>query len=262
MHSKEERVINDLKYFISNNLNLAVEREYIRNAFLRPSYVSLPSGTSRFAVWEGIIEAWIRVSTMITTEYIKHYCTSPVIHVISEFAIERLELGSWAHIRNTKPPCKEKPYFQANKDDLVGSVSPLSSSVEKTIFSELNIPIDLEIAHTTKRMLIEDLMRKPREYSFQINATTDEKQNIMNGSNNKMKLELTRPVMVGNINILTASDETLTSLIRNAKAQIEEDSDMAKISAKFKAKAKDLKSVIALCLKQLDSGVVEEKPSA
>lgn len=84
----------------------------------------------------------------------------------------------------------------------------------------------------------------------------------MNGSDNKMKLELTRPVMVGDINILTASDETLTSLIRKAKAQIEEDSDMAKISAKFKAKAKDLKSVIALCLKQLDSGVVEEKPSA
>lgn len=260
MHSKEERVINDFKYFISNNLNLAVAREYIRNAFLNPSYVSLPSGTSKFAVWEGIIEDWwMRLSTKPA----KTYCTSPVIHVISEFAIERLELGSWAHIRNTKPPCKEKPYFQANKNDLVGSASPLSSSVEKTIFSDLNkhdcLPIDLEIAHTTKRMLIENSIRKPEEYYYHSIITTDEKQNIMNGTNNKMKLEITRPVMVGDINILTASDETLTLLIRNAKAQIEEDSDMAKISAKFKAKAKDLKSVIALCLKQLDAGVVEEK---
>lgn len=264
MLNKEERAIDDFKFFISNHLNLAAARV---NVISDLSAIKVNNVASNFAAWEGIIENWwMRFSTKPA----ELYCTSPVIHVISEFAIERLELGSWAHIRNTKPPCKEKPHFQANKNDLVGAVSPLSSSAKKTIFSDISkhscLPTDSASTYTVARMyqndLIEDYIRKSKEHSYQSNATTDKKQNIMNGTNNKMKLELTRPVMVGDINILTASDETLTLLIRNAKAQIEEDSDMAKISAKFKAKAKDLKSVIALCLKQLDSGVVEEKPSA
>jgi hypothetical protein len=71
-------------------------------------------------------------------------------------------------------------------------------------------------------------------------------------------MKITRPIMVGSVNILEASDDTLVSLIRKAKSQIEADKDMASISSKFKDKKKELDKVVRLCLKQLDGE--EESP--
>jgi hypothetical protein len=68
----------------------------------------------------------------------------------------------------------------------------------------------------------------------------------------KQPMKISRPVMVGNINILEASDEQLVSIIRDAKEQLKKDSDMIEISTKFQEKAKELNEVIGLCIKQLD----------
>ena len=65
-------------------------------------------------------------------------------------------------------------------------------------------------------------------------------------------MEITRPVLVGSVNILEATDAQLTQIIRDCKARIEADADMTKISTKFQEKAAELEEVITICLKQLD----------
>jgi hypothetical protein len=75
---------------------------------------------------------------------------------------------------------------------------------------------------------------------------------------NEESMKITKPIMVGSINILEASDDTLVRLIRQAKNQIEQDKDMAIMSSKFQEKKKELNKVIKLCIKQLD-GESDEK---
>lgn len=77
----------------------------------------------------------------------------------------------------------------------------------------------------------------------------------------KMSLQISRPVLIGNTNILTASDDDLVVLIREAKYQIMLDKDVAEDSIKFKAKAKELDEAITLCIAQLDkdAAIVESK---
>jgi hypothetical protein len=65
-------------------------------------------------------------------------------------------------------------------------------------------------------------------------------------------MKITRPVLVGNTNILKATDEQLTQIIRNCKDLIKDDADMTKISTKFQQKTAELEEVIKLCLEQLD----------
>lgn len=67
-----------------------------------------------------------------------------------------------------------------------------------------------------------------------------------------MDKKATHPVMIGNVNILTADDATLVTMIRDGKALIEEDKDIAAHSSKFQAKAGIIKQNINLCLEQLD----------
>lgn len=68
----------------------------------------------------------------------------------------------------------------------------------------------------------------------------------------KEDMKISRPVLIGNVDILTASDEQLTNIIRTAKQRIKDDADMAEISEKFAQKAKELNKVINLCIEQLD----------
>ena len=68
----------------------------------------------------------------------------------------------------------------------------------------------------------------------------------------KMNLTLNKPVMVGQVDILTASDETLAMIVREAQAQIKANEDLAEISANYQKKAKEIQTVIDLCVKQLD----------
>lgn len=79
--------------------------------------------------------------------------------------------------------------------------------------------------------------------------------------NKPMSLEVTRPVLVGSTDILTASDEQLVRIIREAERQIKADEDIAKRSTKFKKKAEELREVIALCIQQLDdeAAIVDKK---
>ena len=65
-------------------------------------------------------------------------------------------------------------------------------------------------------------------------------------------MKITRPVLVGNTNILKATDEQLTQIIRDCKDLIKDDADMTKISTKFQQKTAELEEVIKLCLVQLD----------
>lgn len=71
-------------------------------------------------------------------------------------------------------------------------------------------------------------------------------------------LKLTRPVLVGTTNILTAADDVLVVIIRECNTQIEKDYDMTEISSKFRTQEKELKTVIKLCLTQLDK---EDSPT-
>lgn len=73
-----------------------------------------------------------------------------------------------------------------------------------------------------------------------------------NKGDNMLQFKVSHPVMVGNINILTASDEQLTHIIRAANQKIEADKDLAKLSAKFEKQRNELYKVIALCVEQLD----------
>ena len=70
-------------------------------------------------------------------------------------------------------------------------------------------------------------------------------------------MKITRPVMVGSVNILEASDDMLVSIIRQAQDQIKIDSDIAKLSQKFMRKEGVLRGIIALCLLQLDKEAEE-----
>ena len=74
----------------------------------------------------------------------------------------------------------------------------------------------------------------------------------------ELPMKVTRPIMVGAVNILEASDEVLVMLIRKAKEKIASDKDMSESSMKFRKKEKDLNEVIKLCLAKLD-GESDEK---
>ena len=65
-------------------------------------------------------------------------------------------------------------------------------------------------------------------------------------------LTITKPIMVGDINILEASEATLAMLIREAQDQIEHNKDLAAVSAKYAKKQKTLEATITVLVKQLD----------
>ena len=65
-------------------------------------------------------------------------------------------------------------------------------------------------------------------------------------------LTVSKPVMVGNVNILEADEATLAELIREAQDQIKANEDLAEVSAKYQKKNKALETTIALMVKQLD----------
>ena len=70
-----------------------------------------------------------------------------------------------------------------------------------------------------------------------------------------MSLFITRPLLVGNINILTASKEQLALIIREAQSQIEANADLTKVSVNYQQKQVELEEVITLCVEQLDKGI-------
>ena len=67
-----------------------------------------------------------------------------------------------------------------------------------------------------------------------------------------MSLEITRPVLVGQTNILTASPEMLGHVIREARKQMSSLNDLAKESKYYQKKQRELNEVVKLCVEQLD----------
>lgn len=61
--------------------------------------------------------------------------------------------------------------------------------------------------------------------------------------------------LIGGVDIFTASEAQLVSLVRSMQETIKAEEDMAKVSAKFKARAKDIKESIKLVVEQLDKDV-------
>ena len=70
-----------------------------------------------------------------------------------------------------------------------------------------------------------------------------------------MSLSITRPLLVGNINILTASKEQLALIIREVQSQIEANADLAKVSVSYQQKQVELEEIITLCVEQLDKNI-------
>ena len=87
---------------------------------------------------------------------------------------------------------------------------------------------------------------------FWVHKKETKEQFINREENTMASLEITRPVLVGNINILTATKEQLVLIIREANTRLYNDQDLASLSTKFRDEAKDLRLVITLCVEQLD----------
>jgi len=67
-----------------------------------------------------------------------------------------------------------------------------------------------------------------------------------------MSLTITRPVLVGTTNILTATKDQLAVLIREAQNQISNNKDLSEISDHYKVQKEELEETIKLCVEQLD----------
>ncbi len=80
---------------------------------------------------------------------------------------------------------------------------------------------------------------------------TDDREKTMN-------LKVTRPVLVGTTNILTAQTFELDSIIREAQAQIKANEDLQELSQHHREMKKELEEVIELCVEQLDKGLTKK----
>ena len=68
-------------------------------------------------------------------------------------------------------------------------------------------------------------------------------------------LKITRPLMVGNVDILTARDFELAGIIREAQAVIEANKDMSELSQHYRDMDVEAQEVIDLCVEQLDKRI-------
>lgn len=68
-------------------------------------------------------------------------------------------------------------------------------------------------------------------------------------------MKITRPVLVGNVDILTASPELLGNIIREANNQMTQMADLAVESKYYENKQNSLKEVVKLCVGQLDKDI-------
>jgi hypothetical protein len=74
-------------------------------------------------------------------------------------------------------------------------------------------------------------------------------------STKENNMKITRPVLVGNINILEALPDVLGQIIREAKKRMSELDDLASESEHFKREQDELKEVVKLCVTQLDKDI-------
>ena len=74
-----------------------------------------------------------------------------------------------------------------------------------------------------------------------------------------MNLSVTRPVLVGTTDILTAQPFQLDAIIREAKDQIAAGSDLQDLSQHHRNIKAELEEVITLCVEQLDKGLEKEE---
>lgn len=68
-------------------------------------------------------------------------------------------------------------------------------------------------------------------------------------------LKITRPLMVGNVDILTARDFEIAGIIREAQAVIEANKDMSELSQHYRDMDAEAQEVIDLCVEQLDKRI-------
>jgi len=109
----------------------------------------------------------------------------------------------------------------------------------------------------TERM-VKDQMLRNQEVCAAMSAASIRTRpfmtcNISKATKEKpMSLEITRPVLVGQTNILTASPEMLGHVIREARKQMSSLNDLAKESKYYQKKQRELNEVVKLCVEQLD----------
>jgi hypothetical protein len=90
------------------------------------------------------------------------------------------------------------------------------------------------------------------EHTLLLNTGIQTKYYLRSDKTMNMNLSISRPVMIGGTDILTAQDFELESLIREAQSQIENNQDIAKVSESYKLKQVELQEIIDLCAEQLD----------
>lgn len=143
-------------------------------------------------------------------------------------------------------------------DSLIGQPNTAATHARAQNLLKTNMAeLGARIYATTYPSLYNDKIDFSPFANMAVDQTADEMRNnfesIYNAPEKPMRnFTVTRPVLVGNIDILTASDDVLVSIIRDAKNEQENMKDMVEVSAKFKAKSKELDDVIALCVEQLD----------
>ena len=135
--------------------------------------------------------------------------------------------------------------YKIHRTRMIGSLNDIDfSKIEKRM-----------LGHMTKQGLHIDMSKLVNTNPCsEITLPAFIKEKPMNLNN----LKVTRPVMVGHVNILTARDFELAAIIREAQELIEANKDLVKLSDHYLEMTKELEEVIALCVEQLDKDVKEQ----
>ena len=121
---------------------------------------------------------------------------------------------------------------------------PQTSGYKRTARLDSDIKPDFKMGHRQQQLT---------DLTPPINFNVDTRGRLYPSNPTKENtLKITRPIMVGNINILEASENTLAHIIRQAQQEIKANEDLAEVSKAYQKKAEDLNKVIDLVVKQLD----------
>jgi len=117
-------------------------------------------------------------------------------------------------------------------------------------FTSSNLCQELYLDKTSKPCQLAEMLGFPKYNNTKLTGIKEK----------PMSLKVTRPVLIGTVNILTAQTFELDAIIREAQLQIKANEDLQELSQHHKNMKTELEEVIKLCVEQLDKGL-EKKES-
>ena len=161
---------------------------------------------------------------------------------------------------------KDGTNFKSSQLNLTKFVDVVSKSKLEKFQVDLLNAFDKSIIPPTREVLIGDFnmdLHKGGAFLTKFSSSNQVYANLIaqNKTNPNLNLKkensmkITRPVLVGNINILEASPEVLGNIIREANKQITQMADLAVESKHFENEQNSLKEVVKLCVTQLDKDI-------